>query len=199
MIAVIDYGAGNLRSVVNALTHLRADHTICDNAFGLEGATGIILPGVGHFGAAANRLKENGIATRLIECHAKGMPILGICLGMQLMFEASDEAGTATGLGIWKGKSVRLQSKRVPHMGWNTPELHADCPLCDADSPQPFYFAHSFVVESDTPDIVAASVSDGDTTFPAVVGRDRCWGVQFHPEKSDQAGLALLSRFASWC
>ena len=199
MIAVIDYGAGNLRSVVNALTHLRVDHTICDSPHSLIGATGVILPGVGHFGAAAKRLTENGVALRLADLFTEGVPILGICLGMQLLFETSDEAPTVSGLGFWKGRSVKLKSSRVPHMGWNNLSSNKECPLLEPESPKPFYFAHSFLVQPSETDVISATVSDGDVTFPAIVGRDRCWGVQFHPEKSDNAGLALLSRFAAWC
>ena len=199
MIAVIDYGAGNMRSVNNALSHVGAGYRVCACPADLAGVTGMVLPGVGHFGTAARRLAGGGLASCIVERCRDGMPLLGICLGLQLLFDGSDEAPEVSGLSMLGGRSIRLTCGRVPHMGWNRLQIVRDNALLELGDVGPFYFAHSYAVRPDQPDVSAAMVTVGDTTIPAIVGSGVCWGVQFHPEKSADTGLALLSRFCSWC
>lgn len=199
MIAVIDYGAGNLRSVMHALNHLRVDglrlaHTPDD----LRGADKIILPGVGAFGAGMQQLHQQGLVEPLREAVAAGVPYLGICLGMQFLFDSSDEMGDHAGLGILRGKVTRFPQTlplKVPHMGWNQLTVREDARLfADMTDAAHFYFVHSYYCVPDDPADVAATADYG-MAFCAAVQRDNIYGVQFHPEKSQRAGLRLLRHF----
>lgn len=193
MIGIVDYGAGNLKSVANALEHLGLPHRACTKPGDLEGVARIILPGVGQFGAAVRHLDEAGLKQELIQTCMAGTPTLGICLGMQLLLGASAESPRDSGLGILPGRVVRLKARRVPHMGWNKVTATEGSPLMAAGAEEYFYFAHSYVVES--ADSIAQTNAD-DVTFPSIIGRGRIWGTQFHPEKSGEQGLAMLLRFA---
>lgn len=186
MIGVIDYGAGNLRSVANALDRLGAKYEVCDGPDAVVASDRIILPGVGHFGAAARSLAGSGIDRALRVCAGDGLPVLGICLGMQLLLESSDEAPGIPGLGILPGRNVRLPVRRVPHMGWNRVRWS----VWD----EYFYFAHGYAART-APEHVVATVEIEGETVPAVIGRGKTLGVQFHPEKSGDRGLALLEEF----
>lgn len=186
MIGVIDYGAGNLRSVANALDRLGFEYEVCDRPEAVVAADRVILPGVGHFGAAARSLASTGIDRALRVTAGDGVPVLGICLGMQLLLESSDEAEGVPGLGILPGRNVRLQARRVPHMGWN----RVRWPYWE----EYYYFAHGFAART-TPVHVVATVDVEGETVPAAIGRGKVLGVQFHPEKSGDRGLGLLEEF----
>lgn len=194
-VALFDYGTGNLHSLAKALERGGAQVTVTgDPATALDGAA-LVLPGVGAFGAAADRLAP---AARAIQAAvADGFPLLGICLGMQLLLEASEE-GPGAGLGIIPGGVRRLSARRVPHMGWNVAEPvvrgSASDPLL-ADRPVEVYYANSYIVAPTDPDAVIGTTRYEATTFPAAVRWHRAWGVQFHPEKSGASGIAILNRF----
>jgi len=195
-LAVVDYGAGNLRSVANALKYLGCSHDVCDGPTALDSADRIILPGVGHFGAAMNELARRGLAEAIVRRAKAGVPLLGICLGLQLLFEASEEAPGVAGLGLLEGTVRRLQTRIVPHMGWNRLEFRREN-LLTRDLPDKVYgyFANSFAADPDDPDVVVAVTNQDDVTIPAIVGRDHVAATQFHPEKSGECGLAMLRNF----
>ena len=196
MIGVIDYGAGNLQSVTNALQHLESPSRSCVTPDDLARVDRLLLPGVGQFGAAVRRLAGNGLDEAILERVQAGVPLLGICLGLQLLFRQSDEAAGLMGLELLPGRTVRIEAKIVPHMGWNRVTLTRPCPLIDEGETSYFYFAHSYVAHLDWPQLLAGTTELDGREIPAIVGRERIWGVQFHPEKSGSAGLALLRRFA---
>lgn len=185
MITVIDYGAGNIFSLTNALKSLGFEFRITDSGF--TGAEKIILPGVGHFSSMMRSLEDRELVESIKNATATGVPFLGICLGMQALFESSEEAPGIPGLSLLNGKVVRLpETSRVPHMGWN------EVSFTDG-SKDWFYFANSFVV-SESQDIWGKADHDGE--FVAAVKHENLTGMQFHPEKSGQAGLDLLEK---WC
>lgn len=190
-IALIDYGTGNLHSLVKALETYGARVSIQPDLNGAEAADGIVLPGVGAFGAASAQLAAS--ADSLRQAIAAGTPCLGICLGMQLLFESSEE-GLGAGLGVLSGDVRRLHARRLPHMGWND-VLMMDDPLFAGLQQLQVYYANSFIVQPvDESDIIAWT-QYGTTRFPAAVRQSHVWGVQFHPEKSGAAGLRLIGNF----
>ena len=199
MIKIVDYGMGNLRSVQKAFEKLGHAAVICDRAAELNNADKLVLPGVGAFRDAIRELRTKEMVAPILEHCASGKPFLGICLGLQLMFDVSYEDGEWPGLGIVPGKVVRFQDQpdlKIPHMGWNQlttvgqPALFNSIPQ-DAH----FYFVHSYhVVPSDRSVVIAESDHGGQ--FVAAVGRDNLWATQFHPEKSQKHGLQLLANFA---
>ena len=190
-VMLVDFGTGNLHSLARALQAGGADVAIADDADTLAGADAIVLPGVGAFGAAAEWLASAGEALRVAV--RRGRPCLGICLGMQLLFESSEE-GPGAGLGAVAGRVRRLRASRLPHMGWNEVATTAD-PLFDGLDELVVYYANSYVAEPALPSDVIAWTKYGDETFPAAVRRGSVWGVQFHPEKSGAAGLAVIRNF----
>ncbi len=199
MIAVIDYGAGNLRSVMHALNHLRVEGLrLARTPDDLNGADKIILPGVGAFGAGMQQLHQQGLVEPLRAAVAAGVPYLGICLGMQFLFDSSDEMGDHTGLGILRGKVTRFPETlplKVPHMGWNQLNVSDGARLLgDMQDGEYFYFVHSYYCVPDDPSDIAATADYG-MPFCVAVQRDNIYGVQFHPEKSQRAGLRLLRHF----
>lgn len=190
-VAIIDYGAGNLHSLAKALQHGGADVRLEQDASAALMADAIVLPGVGAFGAAAARL--SGGTEALKDALARGKPCLGICLGMQMLFDSSEEGGGA-GLGVFGGRVTRLHTRRVPHMGWNDVVPDGIDPLFE-DGAFTAYYANGYVAEpGDQTNVVAWTTYDA-LRFPAAVRRDNVWGVQFHPEKSGTPGLRLLQRF----
>ena len=198
MIAVIDYGASNLRSVMHALKHLGADARIARHPDELVSADGIILPGVGAFGAGMDQLRAGGFEEPLRRSVAGGTPLLGICLGMQFLFEVSEERGEHAGLGLLPGRVVRFPEDgglKVPHMGWNQLHPRRESPLLAGIPAGGYvYFVHSFYVRpADEADVLAET--DYGRWFASVVGRGGVYGVQFHPEKSQAVGLRLLDNF----
>lgn len=199
MLAVIDYGAGNLRSVVHALNHLGVENMrVVQNALDLRGATQIILPGVGAFGAGMNQLRERGLVQPIRDVVYAGIPYLGICLGMQFLFERSDEMGEHEGLGILPGYVTRFPEMghlKIPHMGWNQLGIKHSSPLLDGLSEESYaYFVHSYYCVPEQQSDVLATVDYG-IPFTAVVQREQIYGVQFHPEKSQRTGLQILTNF----
>ncbi len=199
MLAVIDYGAGNLRSVLHALKHLEAqDVRLVRAPEQLEGAQKIILPGVGAFGAGMQKLREQGLIVPLQDALVAGVPYLGICLGMQFLFEGSDEMGDHEGLGILPGTVTRFPERlglKVPHMGWNELQQCQESALL-AGLPQPSYayFVHSYYCAPAVQDDVLITADYGEP-FCAGVARGNIYGVQFHPEKSQRTGLKILRNF----
>lgn len=195
-IQVIDYGAGNLRSVVSALTRLGKTPRLVQSAADLDAAAPLILPGVGAAGRAMEGLRASGLADRLPDCTA---PVLGICLGMQLMAEFSEEDDVAT-LGIFPGRVIKIQAaEKLPHMGWNAVTWQdAHCPLLRGiTSPADFYFAHSYCM--DTPSEFVVATCEYGTKITTIVHRDNFWGIQCHPEKSGPIGMKVLENFLKEC
>lgn len=196
MIAVIDYGAGNLFSVCNALSYLNIAHTVTSDAKEVNRADAVILPGVGAFPPAMQALGEVGL-TGTVRENAKKKPLLGICLGMQMLFDRSDEMGDCAGLGLIPGEVRRIPSDRViiPHMGWNELVITQDCPLLQGiESPVFTYFVHSYQAFCEDENIVA--FADYDGKIPALVTDGQyVFGAQFHPEKSGEQGLMMLRNF----
>jgi glutamine amidotransferase len=198
MIAIIDYNVGNLHNLKNALDYQGLPNRIVRAAAELEGADHIILPGVGAFRPAMEQLRKAGMESIVRERVAAGVPFLGVCVGLQLLFEESEEDGLHEGLGLLRGRVVRFRGEglKVPQIGWNQVTWqHAD-PLVEGIADQSyFYFVHSYYATvSDPAD--ALGVTEYGVPFPAVVRHGNVWGAQFHPEKSQNAGLRLLRNFA---
>lgn len=198
MIAIIDYGMGNLRSVQKAFEYLGYECVITDDAAVIAAADHAVLPGVGAFCDAMNRLRETGLDKTVLAYAASGKPLLGICLGMQMMFEESAENGLYTGLGLFPGRIVRLSTEelKIPHMGWNTISTR-ECPLWDGGQELCVYFVHSYCCAEVSDDYTAATC-DYDQVFTAAVCRGNVMATQFHPEKSGEVGLNMLRRFAEY-
>ena len=188
----MDYGAGNLPSVERALLRLGADVARCRLSAQIEHADAVVLPGVGHFGALVRSLDARGLRATLADAIGSGVPFLGICLGMQALYESSDEAPGELGLGVLSGVVRSLaDAPKLPHMGWNT--VSGGGRLLRGVSGAHFYFAHSFAAPPDG----AAGICRYGASFAAVAERDRVMGVQFHPEKSGAVGAAVLRNFLS--
>lgn len=199
MIGIVDYGRGNLRSVEKALEKVGFEAVIMASPNELSKVKGLILPGVGAFADAMEALKIGGWIEPLIQFARSGRPFLGICLGMQILFEVGEEHGEYAGLGLLAGRVVRFPAgRKVPHMGWNSLELEQSSRLLEGiPNESYFYFVHSYYAEpADKGDIIATS--DYGVVFPAVVGKANVWGAQFHPEKSSPWGLQLLTNFGKW-
>ncbi len=199
MLAVIDYGAGNLRSVLHALKHIGVeDMQLVRHPQELEGASKIILPGVGAFGASIQQLHKQDLVKPLQDAITGGIPYLGICVGMQLLFEIGEEMGEHEGLGILAGRVVRFPQDdklKVPHMGWNQLHIQREsCLLKNLDAESYAYFVHSYYCAPSNESDVVATVDYG-LPFTAVIQRDNIYGVQFHPEKSQTFGLQILKNF----
>jgi imidazole glycerol-phosphate synthase subunit HisH len=197
MIAIVDYGAGNLRSIRRALEAAGAETVITDDPDVVAGADSVVFPGVGAAGHAMAKLDAMGLTPVIKDAANAGKPFLGICLGMQLLFEDQEE-GDTHGLGILKGRVRSVQADvKIPHIGWNRSRVVKPGPLGDAGDDQYFYFVHSYIVEPTNPDDVAAEAEYGER-FPSVVVHDNVWGTQFHPEKSGEAGLSIVRRFVEF-
>ncbi len=197
-IGIIDYGMGNVGSVYNALLHLGADATIVDNSEKLALCDKLILPGVGAFGDAMNKLQSSGFAATLRETVlVRQTPFLGICLGLQLICTSSEEFGFHRGLGWVDAKVLRFPAHldvAVPHMGWNEVNTKQSSPLLEGCNGADFYFVHSYFAQCTNPAEVAGETDYG-LPFASVLARDNIYAVQFHPEKSQEAGLRLLRNF----
>ncbi|HEY2803695.1 MAG TPA: imidazole glycerol phosphate synthase subunit HisH [Actinomycetota bacterium] len=193
MIAILDYGMGNLRSVLRAVTHVGGDAEITGDAAAVAKADALVVPGVGHFGACMRNLRERGLAEPVSAFSATSRPVLGVCLGMQVLFDSSEE-DAADGLGLLSGGSRRLPaSVRVPHMGWNSVDWLEPHPYARGiPTGTPFYFAHSFAAP-----VTEATVgaTEYGARFSSAIARGNLFATQFHPEKSGQAGLALYEAF----
>lgn len=216
MITIIDYGIGNLRSIEKAFQHVGAEVLRTDRADDLARADHLVLPGVGAFGACIDEVRRRNLEQPILDAVARGIPFLGVCVGMQMLFEVSEEMGLHRGLGILPGRVVRFagvyahetvasgaddeggeaRPLKVPHMGWNTLEPRYASPLLDGIEAGAFcYFVHSYHAVPDTPDDVLATTTYG-LDFPAIVARNNVYGVQFHPEKSQHNGLRILKNFS---
>ena len=201
-IAVVDYDMGNLHSACKGLETVGARTQVTADTAVMEAADAILLPGVGAFDPAIAHLRERDLIEPLRQLAAAGKPLLGICLGQQVLFEGSDE-GSEAGLGILPGRVARFRSEpglTIPHMGWNHLELtQPDCPLWRGLGRQPWmYFVHSYYVVPEDAAVRAAVVTHGSQTVTAAIARGRVLACQFHPEKSATAGLALLKNFVDW-
>lgn len=199
MIAIIDYGMGNLSSVFKALKKLGADARITGIPAEIEDAASVILPGVGNFGDGMKHLRSSGLDKAVKNTISRGKPFLGICLGMQLLMDESEEAPGLAGLGIFKGRVIRFpaSSLKVPHMGWNDIAVKGNNPnLAGIKDGTYFYFVHSYHVKPDDSEINAATCNYG-LDFSACIGKDNVFATQFHPEKSQDAGLRILENWIS--
>ena len=200
MIAVLDYGIGNLRSAEKALQHLGVDAALTTDPAVARNAAGVVLPGVGSFGRCMEQLRESGLEPVVHEAVEAGKPFLGICVGMQMLFEASEEAPGAKGLGIFAGEVRRLHTtERLPHMGWNTISIRHGSILFDGiENGSWLYFVHSYAPVPDDHGVIAATTDYGGDVV-AAVEQGHVWATQFHPEKSAANGLRLLANFARVC
>jgi glutamine amidotransferase len=197
MIAIIDYGLSNLRSVERAFARCGVEAEIITRPEGLMGARGAVIPGVGAFGQAMHNLRSVGFVDAIHEYIAGGRPFGGICLGMQLLFEESEELGQYQGLGLLKGQVKKfVGSVKVPHIGWNQVHIMRKTPLLAGVDDQSYgYFVHSYYCDTgNSADVCATTDYGGD--FASVVARDNIYAFQFHPEKSQQVGLQMLVNFA---
>lgn len=203
MIAVVDYDMGNLESVSKALKHLGFDVVVTFDAEKIKSADGVVLPGVGAFPDCMSNLEKRGLVS-VVKESAITKPFLGICLGLQLLFEESEEFGIHKGLSVFKGKVKKFKEDmtaegeklKIPHMGWNTVNIKKDTPfLKDIKNESYFYFVHSYYVETDA-DLVATETFYGINFVSAVV-KDNLFACQFHPEKSQKVGLKLLENFGN--
>lgn len=221
MVTIIDYGIGNLRSIEKAFEAVGAEVVRTDDPDVISGAERVVLPGVGAFGACANEIRRRGLEQPIRDVVRAGTPFLGVCVGMQLLFDVSEEMGEHRGLGLLPGRVVRFEGAfepaacltdageagpvaiapdtrlKVPHMGWNTVAIDHESSLLAGLSDDPyFYFVHSYHALAERPGDVLGRTSYG-VSFPAIVGRNNVFGVQFHPEKSQRNGLRILANFAA--
>lgn len=197
MITVIDYGMGNLRSVSKALEHFGAEVTVSGDPQVIQKADKVVLPGVGAFGDAMHELETRGLIAP-VQTAAKTKPFLGICLGLQLLFDSSEESPNVRGLGILPGDVRRFRSAdiKIPHMGWNQVAIKKEHPLFKNMPDQSFfYFVHSFYAVPAKKELVAGETEYGKETFASIVADKNIFATQFHPEKSQKAGLTILKNF----
>ncbi len=201
MIAVIDYGSGNLRSVSKALEKLGASVVVTSDKDVVLQADKVILPGVGAFGDAMCELRKRNLISPIKKVIQNNKPFLGICIGLQVLFSSSDENPDIPGLNIFKGKIARFQNRdlKVPHMGWNSivPNEGQSGIFKDTKKDTYFYFVHSFYAIPEDPSIVVGKASYG-VDFPAIIEKENVWATQFHPEKSQSEGLKILENFINY-
>jgi glutamine amidotransferase len=199
-IAVLDYGMGNLRSVEKALQHVGVTARVTSGPEEVRAADGVVLPGVGAFPRAMERVRELGLDELAYERRDAGVPILGICLGLQLLFETSSELGGDVGLAMLQGTvgEIEAEGLKVPHIGWSPVRWERESRLAEGiPSETPFYFVHSFAPRPSEEELLGSA--EYGARFACAAERDNVFGVQFHPEKSSAAGLRLLSNFAGIC
>ena len=198
-VAVLDYEMSNLRSAGKALERLGADVHIARTPGEIGTVDALVLPGDGHFGEAMTRLRASGLNQAILETARRGLPVLGICIGLQVLFESSEEAPGVPGLGLLSGHVRRLETDaKIPHIGWAPVRWSESCPLVptDPDDHSTYYFLHSFVVVPEAAE-AAWGTADHGADFCAVAGAGNVMGFQFHPEKSSREGLALLDRWVA--
>jgi len=196
VLTVIDYGVGNLRSVHMALRRLGVEPTISGDPADVRRAKAIILPGVGAFGDSINNLRALGLEAPILGAIHDGVPFLGICVGLQLLFEVGEEMGEHRGLGVLAGRVRRFEGDLVvPHMGWNQIQQRRPVPLFDGVPDSSYaYFVHSYYVDPEEPEVIAATTDYG-IDYASVVARDNLYAIQFHPEKSQDVGERILRNF----
>jgi imidazole glycerol-phosphate synthase subunit HisH len=194
-IAVLDYGSGNLHSVSRALTRAGAEVSVTSAPGEVERADAAVIPGVGHFGQCVRAIRAAGLDSAIKQLVAGGRPVFGVCVGMQVLFDASEEEGDTPGLGLVPGTVRRLPSSvPVPHMGWNSVEWTGDHPFREGLGERPWwYFVHSFAPPADGPETIATT--EHGTGFASVIAKDNLFATQFHPEKSGGTGLRLYRNF----
>lgn len=199
MIAIVDYGMGNLRSVEKGFQKVGVVAKVTSSPKDVENARAVVLPGVGAFRDCIRNLTELSLTEAIAKSIQKGKPYLGICLGLQVLFSESEEFGRCKGLDIFRGKVVRFQiSEKVPHMGWNNVKIARRPPIFSAVPDDSFfYFVHSYYVVPDDKEIVAGT-SDYGLTFTSMIWKDNVFATQFHPEKSQSLGLKVLSGFGEF-
>ncbi|MEO5356309.1 MAG: imidazole glycerol phosphate synthase subunit HisH [Nitrospirae bacterium YQR-1] len=200
MIAIVDYGMGNLRSVQKGFLKAGIDARVTAQAGDIEDAGGVVIPGVGAFRDCMRNLQNLNLIDTIRRSIEKGKPLLGICLGLQLLFTESEEFGNSAGLGIFEGKVVRFQDKtlKIPHMGWNIVSLKKRPPLFDGiEDGKYFYFVHSYYV-APTDSSIICGVTPYGAGFTSMVWKDNVFAMQFHPEKSQAAGLKILENFGKF-
>ena len=200
MIAVIDYGVGNIGSVLKAFEYLEISAKLTADKKEIKKADGLVLPGVGAFGSGMKKLHEKDLVKVIKKEVGNKKPILGICLGLQLLFETSEENPSISGLCLIKGGVKKFDKKKVakiPHMGWNSLEQRKENQLfLSLDKPRDFYFIHSYYVEPADKNIIKAETNYGNMKFVSLINKNNIWGIQPHPEKSSKKGLQLLENFA---
>ena len=198
-VAVVDYDAGNTLSVIRALEKVGARINLTPLPEEVAAADAVVLPGVGAFGDCMRKLRERGMDEACVAAYRSGKPFLGVCVGLQVLFEGSEESPEVKGLSLLSGKVVRFDigDFKVPHMGWNELEVMRDHPVLEGLGGEAFYFVHSYHPEPEKP-VDLLGVADYGGAFCAAAGRDNLVAVQFHPEKSSRAGLALYENFLSW-
>lgn len=201
MIAIVDYGAGNLRSVTNAFQHLGADVFVTNQPEKLTSARKIVLPGVGAFGAGMDALRDSGFIEPIQQQAQAGKALIGICLGMQYLFDESEEMGIHKGLGLLSGRVVKFDAAalpRIPHIGWNRLHIQQQHPMfAGMNSGDYAYFVHSYYVKPDDKSVILATTDYG-IEYASIVGKDNIVGIQCHPEKSQGVGLQFLKNFVEW-
>jgi glutamine amidotransferase len=199
MIAIIDYGAGNLKSVKKAFDYLNVDSRVISNSEKLIEAEKVVLPGVGAFGAAVEKLQDSDFYEAIQVWLRSDKPFLGICLGMQLLFESSWESPGVKGLAIFKGENLRFNSGKVPQIGWNQIQIQRRSRLLnDVPDNSFFYFLHGYHIAPTNQDLVTATTEYG-IIYPSMIEQGNIYAVQFHPEKSGNAGLKLLKNWVELC
>lgn len=208
-VVVIDYGVGNLLSVQRGLEHCGADVVLTSDPETVRGAERLVLPGVGAFGNAMQALADRSLVSAIQEIAGRGTPLLGICLGMQLLLDESEEFGVTRGLGVIPGRVIAIpkrtvsdEPQKIPHIGWNSlrpteTSVWQDSLLADTEPSEAAYFVHSFMAVPDDPAHRLADCLYGGHRIPAVIARGRTTGCQFHPEKSGEVGLTILRRFCA--
>jgi glutamine amidotransferase len=199
MIAIINYGVGNLRNVEKAFEAMGKRALVTGDPGAIREADRLVLPGVGAFGECARRLRDSGLDQLVLDAAEQNKPVLGLCVGLQLMFDEGHEFGIHKGLGLMRGRVIRFPDSvlTVPQIGWNQIERVKQHPLLEGlKEGSYFYFVHSYRVETDDSEIVLAETEYG-ISYPSICARGSTCGVQFHPEKSQEAGLRLLSNFAA--
>ena len=200
MIAVIDYGVGNIGSVLKAFEYLEISAKLTADKKEIKKADGLVLPGVGAFGSGMKKLHEKDLVKVIKKEVKNGKPILGICLGLQLLFKSSEENPSISGLCLINGEVKKIEKKevaKIPHMGWNSLEQREENELLDnLEKPRDFYFIHSYYVEPADKNLIKAETNYGNIKFASLINKNKIWGIQPHPEKSSQKGLQLLENFA---
>lgn len=200
MIAIVDYGMGNLRSVEKAFLKVGADARIVSDPKAVDDASGVVLPGVGAFRDCVRNLADANLTGAIIRAIDKGKPFLGICLGLQVLFSESEEFGACKGLDVFRGRVVRFPESelKVPHMGWNNVRIKNRPPIFDGIPDESyFYFVHSFYVKPDDPAVIATTTEYG-SEFTSMIWKDNIFATQFHPEKSQELGLRILKGFGDF-
>ncbi|MGI8649753.1 MAG: imidazole glycerol phosphate synthase subunit HisH [Rubrobacter sp.] len=199
-VAVIDYDAGNTLSVTKALQKVGADVDLTSDADRISSADAVVLPGVGAFGDCMREIRARGMDEAARDAFQSGKPFLGVCVGLQVLFDESEEAPEVTGLGLMPGRVIQFDVRdtklKVPHMGWNQLRITQEHPVLEGLDGEAFYFVHSYFPEPENGDLLGISEYGGE--FCAVAGRDNLIATQFHPEKSSRAGLKLYESFLGW-